>query len=341
MSLPQQRSELPGGGGVHHIDEYLDFVAAEYLHTYISLGGTAVRLVVTGDDDIAKRFDRGLAQRCTAGAGGFVYVTVDSAVTRVHLMDQLFFAVARQVDWMALAATVLTEAYRQAGFPAPGSGVAELDVAVVAAHHEIDSSELYRSVRRALERAVLKDSALAHEFRVAMYRLCQAVMAHGDVTQADRLAVLGWLQGEKVPAAQLRSVLLHTKIARHNARAMLTSLSQWVRRAGRSGTVLLIDLERVAVARRPAAEERDGHYYSKAATLDAYELLRQLIDATDELAGLFVAVLLPPELVIDEARGLPAYSALHLRVADEVRDRHRANPFAALIRLDVRLEAVR
>ncbi|MGH3302795.1 MAG: hypothetical protein ACRDOK_14135 [Streptosporangiaceae bacterium] len=39
-------------------------------------------------------------------------------------------------------------------------------------------------------------------------------------------------------------------------------------------------------------------------------------------------------------RGLPAYAALHLRVADEVRDRRRANPFAALARLEVRLEAV-
>jgi hypothetical protein len=48
----------------------------------------------------------------------------------------------------------------------------------------------------------------------------------------------------------------------------------------------------------------------------------------------------PPELMTDESRGLPAYTALQLRVADEVRDRRRANPFAALVRLEVRLEAV-
>ena len=38
--------------------------------------------------------------------------------------------------------------------------------------------------------------------------------------------------------------------------------------------------------------------------------------------------------------GLPAYSALHLRVIDEIRDRRRANPFAALVRLETRLEAI-
>ena len=68
-------------------------------------------------------------------------------------------------------------------------------------------------------------------------------------------------------------------------------------------------------------------------------MLRQLVDATDSLRGVLVAVALPPQLVSDDARGLPAYSALQLRVVDEVRDRRRANPFAALVRLETRLEA--
>jgi hypothetical protein len=341
MSALEARGELPGGGGNHNVDDYLIFAAEEYLRAYIARGGAAVKLVVTGDRDVARHFATGLAKLCQPAADGFLYVSVDAVGTRVHLMDQLFSAVARQIDWMTLAGRVLREVYRQAGFPVAGPGDAELTVAAVAEHHEMDATELYRSVRRALESVVLADHSLAHEFRVAMLRLCQALMAHGDADEADRAAVLGWLHGEKVPAAQLRAVLLHTRIARHNARPMLMSLTRWVRRAGLAGVVLQLDLERIAVSRRPPAEERAGHYYSKAAALDAYELLRQLIDATDELAGLFVAVLLPPELVTDESRGLPAYSALHLRVADEVRDRNRSNPYAALIRLDVRLEAVR
>jgi hypothetical protein len=341
MSMPGPRGELPGGGGNHKVDDYLSFAAEEYLRSYIACGGTAVKLVVTGDRDVARHFATGLADLCTPTDDGFLYVSVDAADTRVHLMDQLFSAVARQIDWMTLAGRVLRDAYQQAGFPTAGPGDAELTVAAVAAHHEVDATELYRSIRRALESAVLADHNLAYEFRVAMLRLCQALMAHGDVSAADQAAVLGWLHGGKVPTAQLRAVLLHTKIARHNARPMLMSLTRWVRRAGLAGVVLQLDLERIAVSRRPPVDEREGLYYSKAAALDAYELLRQLIDATDELAGLFVAVLLPPELVTDESRGLSAYSALHLRVADEVRDRNRANPYAALVRLDVRLEAVK
>jgi hypothetical protein len=339
VSLADSRGDLPGGGGSHNVDAYLNFVEAEYLRAYIARGGTAVKLVVSGNRDVARRFAVGLA--CGPVADGFLCVSVDAAATRIHLMDQLFAAVARQIDWMTLAGRVLREVYRQAGFPTAGPGDTELAVSAVAAHHELDATELYRSVRRALETAVLSDHSLAHEFRVAMLRLCQALMAQGDVSAADQAAVLGWLHCEKVPAAQLRAVLLHAKIARHNARHMLMSLTRWVRRAGLAGVVLQLDLERIAVGRRPPAEEREGFYYSKAAALDAYELLRQLIDAADELAGLLVVVMLPPELVTDESRGLPAYSALHLRVADEVRDRNRVNPYAALVRLDVRLEAVR
>jgi hypothetical protein len=242
---------------------------------------------------------------------------------------------------MALAARVLYDAYQKTGFPAAGNTPTELTVAAVAAEHGIDVMELYRSLRRTLESAVLADASLVHEFRVAMLRLCQALTGHVDIVESDRLTVLAWLTGEKVPVTQLRAVLLHSRITRYNARPLLGSLARWIRKAGLPGLVLQLDLERVAVGRRPSIEQRDGFYYSKPGALDAYELLRQLIDSVDELPGLFAAVLLPPELVLDEQRGLPAYSALQLRVADEVRDRNRANPYAALVRLDARLEAVR
>jgi hypothetical protein len=322
--------------------EYLDFLGKEYLADYVARGGSAVKLLVTGSDAVT----RDLSGSLSSIGDGFVHAVVDAAATRVHMIDQVFAAVARQVDWVSLASAVVREAYRRVGFPAPYGDASnpfggDLSVAAVAAEHEVDAAELYRSVRRALEATVLHDSTLCHEFRMAMIRLCQERLGRGDVDAGERDAVLGWLHGERVPAAELRKVSLHARVARHNARPLLVSLSRWLRTAGRSGLVLQLDLERLAVARRPPAGLRDGHYYSKATALDVYEVLRQLIDATDEFEGLFVAVLLPPELVTDEGRGLPAYTALQLRVADEVRDRRRPNPYAAMVRLGVRLEAVR
>jgi len=310
---------------------YLDFVDREYLAPFVSRGGAAVKLLAVGDESAAKDLAVGLASI----GDGFQHVSVDAASTRVHMVDQVFAAVARQLDWVALAGSVVRAAFDQCGFPPPSTSQLDCDlsIAIVADYHQVDGAELYRSVRRSVEQIVLKDAVLSHEFRVAMLRLCQERLGRGDVTVAERETIIGWLRGERVPAVELRKLSLHAKVARHNARSLLLSLTRWLRLAGHAGLVLRMDLTRLAVARRPPAGLRDGYYYSKAATLDAYEFLRQMIDGTDESEGMFLAVMLPPELVNDEGRGLPAYTALRMRVVDEVRDRHRVNPYSTLVRI--------
>jgi len=314
------------------VPSYLAFLEREYLTPYVARGGAAVKLIVPQDEETAEAFAAGLDGLGT----GFAHASVSAVTTRIHMIDQLFAAVARQLDWMDLAQGAVTRALREAGFePAPGG---HLGIAAVAAYHDVDQAELYRSVRRELERLVLKDTGLSHEFRVAMLRLCQSRLDRGDVDEADRETVLGWLCCERVPVGQLRRVSLHGRIGRHNARAMLLSLTRWLRVAGLRGLVLHLDLERLTVARRPPVGLRDGHYYTKAAVLDAYEVLRQLIDGTDEFEGLLATVSFPQVLVNDAARGLAAYTALRLRVIDEVHDRTRPNPYSTLVRISLRDE---
>ena len=309
---------------------YLDFVGREYLDRYIGRGGAAVKLVCAADEAVRDRLAEGLR-----GFGDdFEYATVDAVTTRVHLIDQVFATVARQLDWVGLAEAVVRSALEQAAFPVP-AGHDGIDLAAIAHHYDVDAAELYRSVRRAIEQIVWRDTELCHEFRVAMLRLCQERLGRGDVSAAERETVIGWLRGERLAAPDLRRVSLRAKVNRNNARPLLLALTRWLRIAGRSGLVLHLDLDRLAVVRRPPVGMRDGYYYSKPATLDAYELVRQLIDATDDFEGLFVVVQLPSALINDEARGLPAYTALQLRVIDEVRDRRRVNPYAALVRVGV------
>jgi len=324
------------GGGILKVDDYAEFLAREYLARYVSAGGAAVKVAVVGDSQAADRLESALAAATAEHASLWVSISADS--TRVHMVDQIFFAVSRAVDWHGLAAAHVRAAYEHAAFPVPAR--APLVVAEVARRHDVDARELYRSVRRLLERRLLDDPAITAEMGRAMLRIAQAQLGAGDVDTAEHEAVLGWLRGELRSIAALRSALIYTRIGRHNARAMLLSTAALLLAAGQGGLVLHLDYGRLAVARRPPVEARDGFYYSKAAVLDAYEVLRQFIDSSDELRGVLVVAVMLPELMTDESRGLPAYSALQLRVADEVRDRRRANPFAALIRLEVRLEAV-
>ncbi len=324
------------GGGVMSVDAYAAFLGEEYLASYLPAGGGSVKLVVAGDSDVADRFERSL--RAVADQQHCLTAALSAETTKAHLVDQVFFAVARQVDWSHIAAAVVHTAYDDIAIPAAAG---RLTVAEVAADQDLDPRELYRSVRRQLEHTLLADTSLPRELRRALLRLAQSQLGSGDVDDAEVSVVLAWLNGEPVGLRELRAAMIYARIGRHNARAMLTSVGRLLLRAGHRGLVLHFDLTRLAEARRPPVPERTGIYYSKAAVLDAYELLRQLIDATVDLVGILVVAVVPPELVSDEKRGLPTYTALQLRVADEVRDRRRANPLAALVRLEVRLEAVR
>jgi P-loop Domain of unknown function (DUF2791) len=324
------------GGGSMSSSSYADFLGEEYLASYLPAGGGSVKLVVTGDAAVADEFERSL--RAVADRRQCQVVSLSAEMTKSHMIDQVFFALARQIDWDQIAVAIVRTAYDDIAVPsAPG----RLSVAEVADDHDLDPRELYRSVRRQLEHILLADTSLPRELRRALLRLAQAHLGGGDVYPAEARVVQGWLTGERVGLRELREVMIYQRIGRHNARMLLTSVGRLLQRAGYSGLVLHLDLTRLAEARRPPVPERTGIYYSKAAVLDAYELLRQLIDATDELVGMLVLAVVPPELVSDERRGLPSYAALQLRVADEVRDRRRTNPFASLVRLDVRLEAVR
>ena len=324
------------GGGTLKVDDYAAFLASEYLAGYVRAGGAAVKVAVVGDESAADRLEAALAVAAAEHDG--LCVGISAEQVRVHMVDQIFFAVSRAVDWPGVATGFARSAYAEAAFPVPdGSGCA---VTQVARHHDVDARELYRSVRRLLERRLLDNPLIAPEMARAILRLAQAQLGAGDVDAAEHEAVLGWLRGELLSITALRSALIYSRIGRHNARAMLTSAAELLLATGRGGLVVLLDYGRLGLARLPPAESRTGFYYSKAAVLDAYEVLRQFIDATDELRGFLAVAVIPPELMTDEARGLPAYSALQLRVADEVRDRRRANPFAALVRLEVRMEAV-
>jgi hypothetical protein len=309
-------------------DTYTRFLADEYLRGYVDEGGAAVKFLVPVDTT-----GRSLPERLAEmGRGaGYAVALVDAASTRVHLMEQVFFDVARQIDWDGLARTRARAAAEAAGYPALTQG--DLSVERLAEHHRVDRRELKRDIDRELQRLVYRDYAMIQEFRIAMLRLCQAQLQTGQVADAEHAAVLEWLRGDLRQISVLKSALIFRRIARHNARQLLFSLAHWLATNGQAGLLLMLDIRRLGIARRPSPAEREGHYYTKAALLDAYEVLRQLVDNTDELAHCCVVVIAAPEFLTDGGRGLDAYQALKLRIFDEVRDRYLDNPFSSLVRL--------
>jgi P-loop Domain of unknown function (DUF2791) len=140
--------------------------------------------------------------------------------------------------------------------------------------------------------------------------------------------VLQWLHGEKVPAGLLHAADISARISRINARPMLASLCHFVRKAGAAGLLVVLDVRQLT--RTPGGE--GGVRYSPAAVMDTYEVLREIIDDTEQLPGLFAVVLADGALATgDPRRALSQYAALQMRVWPDVRPGDRQNPVAPLV----------
>lgn len=306
---------------------WVETFCAEYLDEFIRDGGATVKFVV-GDADERKAVEEGLARE--GAARGYIAAHVDGAVVKLHMVEEFFFAVARRIDWLRLANSVRTRVVSENGY-----SMANGDVTFAGIAHQtgIELYEVRNEIQRAFSRDVFRDYAMTQEFRLAMMRFCLDPMSNvnqGDGGMTDLLE--DWLRGDIRLASAMKPALIYQKIARHNARDMLVSLSHWVRLAGEAGMIITVDIS-AYLARTRAMVAEGASYYTRAATMDLYEALRQFVDSIDELEGVAIVVAAAPEFLTDDDRGLRMYRALEARVAEEVRDRIRDNPVAGLIRV--------
>lgn len=288
--------------------EWLDVLDREYLADYIAAGGGCVKFAVGGRETALPVLE---GIEAVAVRRGFAFIELGAAQTRLNRSDDIFFEIARTIDWDGLA-----RVWVQAALSGPVTAGA-------------DESGVRAVLREALL-GLYRDYAMSQEFRLAMVQLCKA-QVEGIENCAG--AVKTWLCGELRRVSEVRSAKLFQKVGRHTARAMLQSLAYWLRLNGEPGLVLSIDIARCLVTAK-RLDRLPGFYYSSAALNEVYEVLRQLIDSSSALPGVLIVISAPPEFLSDEKRGIDRYQALRMRIFDDVRNRGRQNVLAPLIRLE-------
>jgi hypothetical protein len=319
--------------------EWLSIVQREYLQSYIHGGGATVKFIVPTEEINHSGLRQGL--RSVAEAEGYQFAWVDAATTRVYMIDQLFEEVAQQVDWDELSYSFVSRILTEQGFTLPSERF-DFTLQNLATLNQRDVRLLQQELLALPEKRLLHDYRMNQEFRLAMIRLCQAQIGGDGVSPVPAEVIKEWLYGRLRRLVELKPALIFQKVARDNARHLLSSLSYWLHSAGKSGLVLMLDISRCLVQRPRAKEQQDeSRYYTLAMALDTYEVLRQFIDATDELEFFFLVVIAPPAFLHpDERRGVYSYDALRMRIWDEVYDKQRVNPFSTLLRLSSSTEPV-
>ena len=308
--------------------EWLDIFERDYLASFVREGGATTKVLVV-ETDVATRLVGALS--AVADRNGLLTARVEEAVQRVYYMDRLFGEVARQIEWPRLASDFMRSALRSHGYALPDG---DPDVDKVAAANSIDVGQVRITVQQLLTSSVLKDYTMARDFRVAMNQICRAAAERDDLLTESAERVVDWLTGDLRSVRALRTAMIFERINRYNARSMLTSVGQWVRRAGKSGLLIVVDVSRFASGRPVVGPDgTELRPPSQAAVMDTYEMMRQCIDGTDEMCGVAICFLAGPEFVQDDRRGMRAYSALEQRLTDDVRDRRRSNPHAPMVRI--------
>jgi hypothetical protein len=309
---------------------WLEVLQREYLDSFVLDGGSAIKFAVPLDDaasaHVGERLGRAAEER------GYLVVRISAASSRVHMIEQVFFRIAEQVPWQHLSQRVIAKLAAEEGYAAASETDGPL-FRRIADENRVEPEFLLMELRRKLATEVLQQPTMAKDFRVAMTQLCRAELTGGAEGITTTQVLTDWLTGRNKAVAAVKPYQIFTRVNRTNARYLLESLLHWVRFAGYPGMVILLDIARVTLARNPRDERL---YYSKAAVLDTYEVLRQFIDGTDLLQGCLVVVV-PDRAFLDEdpfGRGIGAYEALKFRVFDEVRDESLVNPMASLVRLE-------
>lgn len=310
-----------------NVADWLAVVGRDYLDEYIPAGGAAIKFLVADGHDFALIEELAQASR----PRNYVTATVDAGETRIDRIEELFWAVARQVPWRDLASVVRRRGFTDLLWGVP-EGTPETFSAIANATG-MNQQMLENAMNKWLTTNIFRDYRLSADFRMAMMFLCLEPMK-SPLSEATPLetSIIAWLNGELRLISAVKPAQIYQKIARHNARDLFVSLGHWVRSAGQPGVSVIIDARPTGVPTKSQAATL-SHWYTRAQVMDLYEVLRQFIDSMDETENTFITVVLPPALISDSKRGMEAYRALQMRIAEEVRDKTHDNPFAALVRL--------
>ena len=309
------------------LQDWVKALESEYLTDYVKTGGAAVKFVVAPDFTSLAEVRRMIAD---AGAcHNYICAFVDSSRTRIHLIDQVFAEVARQVNWDDLAHRFLIRLLEGHYYYPPDP--AQMSLATLAKLNGAEEPEIRKEIKNRLKDELLHDFSMSREFRYAMSALIGHTLDPSGADPGIDETVKNWLKGE-AELRPLKSINIFQRVNRSNARYLIHSLSHWLHRSGHSGLLLMLDIGRYLEDR---GKSTDGTLaYRKSTVLECYEVLRQFLDGVDDSAYMMIVVVAPPSFADEDySRSVDRYQALKLRIWDEVRDRRLANPLAPMVRL--------
>ena len=303
-------------------EEYAKLIGSDYLDYYVRCGGSTVK-VVLADDNARTRFKTDIAER--AIALGYVCTSLSAANVRINKLEDVWFGVARQIDWLDMGRRFLKAVL----FPRFDVPEDDFSVDGIARKNGLERWAVQKALDEVLHARLIRQKGLSGEFRRAVFNIVGSLLSPVGVVASATPFVLEWLRGELTSIVPVKSAMLYRKIGKTNGRQMLVSLPKWLRECRIPGLVLTVDIARITSFERMP----DQLNYGRTGRIDCYEAIRQFIDTVDAVDGFALWFVADPEFAEDDQRGMHTYPALEMRLAQDVYDSTRSNPFASMVRL--------
>ncbi len=315
-------------------DYYLDILDKHYLSSFVFNRGSSIKFMITEPEkQIQLKDDLGKL----GSKYRYLTVNVDANEIKVQQIEQIFFAIAKKIDWEELTQVAAQKTINNTQYGSEhNSDLSDrnLSVKTLADRFQSDQNEIIRDLNRELQKSIYYNYEMFHDFKIAMLRLVQYKLQTDQVSDSEYNAIMDWLKGDLKQVSPLKTVRIFHKINRQNGRHMLYSLVYWIKYCGYSGLVLTINLSQLNNKRPKGLKNSTDIYYTKPTIMDTFESIRQLVDGINEVSNFFTAVITDSRFILDQTRGVEVYQALKLRIIDEIRDANRENAFTTLVRLD-------
>ncbi len=201
--------------------DWIETIRSEYLNTFVRDGGSAIKFAVPLEEGIRPLLFQGVIR--VADDLGYLTAEINSKETKVHMMHEVFFKIAEQIDWKSLARNVISKLAIENGYALP-SQEDEPILEGIAAESGIDATVLRGQLNRQLSEKVFKHRGLAKDFRVAMVQICMAILSGGADGTNTVQVLTDWLTGRNRRVGAVKPFVIYSTINRTNARHMFESL---------------------------------------------------------------------------------------------------------------------
>lgn len=310
------------------MDSLTDFLAKQYLKTYIPAGGSKLKLV-TGNSGSGKthfiRRMQGEAEKC-----GFITVFFSARDVWMHDFREVYLEILRQCDIMTVLRGCADAIIRSMGYDPEEIPAGKNFLDLLSEKGEGDALSR-NEIRGQLRKMFTRNPLLDNTFAACCSLLTGGILGHPLLENSSREMILAYMRGDKaVKMAQLRMLgLAPSPVTKLNARYLLRSLCEVIHLAGYPGLLVAADDMETLLNRNP----EDRIHYTRLRREDTYESIRQLIDDIDSMRYVLLMLGFDRELMDNESFGMKSYQALWMRVQNEIVST-RFNRFADIIDMD-------